>query len=315
MNGVNGGSMSKANLVRHGWIITVVSTGRQYRFMPGDAVIIGRTPLRPAALPHENAKRLDIDDAGKSMSKRHLELTIDHRGEGVIEDLGSTNGTYVVRSDGRLVRIPAHKKLKVDEQNVRLQLGEVGIRLSRFSLPVSGTLAPQSQEQSAVFDDGAADHIDFDPVHGRRMNVDQILDIRAGEPTTAVDVRSVRQSVRQSRRAGTTGLGRFDPSAPAGATGFEPGSIFDRITRGQLQRDEPVVTIEGMTSEEAKSTSDHNKQFAMARHHEFLPFLAVNPYLYEELYAWLEAIGDPDISAALSTNPGFKAYKKRSSNA
>lgn len=307
--------MSTAHLVRHGWIITVISTGRQYRFMPGDAVIMGRTPLRPAALPHENAKRLDIDDSGRSMSKRHLKLMIDHNGEGVIEDLGSTNGTYVVRSDGRLVRIPAHKRLKVDEQTVRLQLGEVGIRLSRFSLPITGALAPQSQENPTIVDDSDADRADYDPVHGRKMNVDQILDIRAGEPTEAVDVRRVRQSVRAARRNGTTGLGRFDPSAPAGATGFEPGSIFDRITRGQLQRDEPVVTIEGMTSEEAKSTADHNKQFAMARHHEFLPFLAVNPYLYKELYAWLEAIGDPDISAALSTNPGFKAYKKGSSNA
>lgn len=307
--------MPQQNLVRHGWIVAVVATGRRYRFMPGDQVIIGRTPLRPASLPGERAKRLDIDDPHRSMSKRHLELDIDQQGGGIIQDLGSTNGTYVVRSDNRLVRLPAHKRLRIDEQKVRLQLAEVGIVLERFALPVSGTLAPQSQPASVGgftqrYASGSGGYAGYD-AERPRLDVGQILDVRAGEPTAAFDAEHVRRSLQaqQASAAGPNGS-RADPDAPAGSTGFEPGSIFDRITRGQLGRQERVVTVDGMTSEEAKRTADHDKQFAMARHHEFLPFLAVNPYLYDELYAWLEAIGDPDITAALSTNVGYKAYKE-----
>ena len=41
-----------------------------------------------------------------------------------------------------------------------------------------------------------------------------------------------------------------------------------------------------------------------------LPFLAMNPSLYDDLYAWLGALGNTDIDAALSHNPGYAEYRK-----
>lgn len=51
-------------------------------------------------------------------------------------------------------------------------------------------------------------------------------------------------------------------------------------------------------------------QFQMARHPELLPFLAMNPSLYDDLYAWLGALGNQDIDAALAHNPGYEEYRK-----
>ena len=99
---------------------------------------------------------------------------------------------------------------------------------------------------------------------------------------------------------------------PAGSTGYEPGSVFDRLTRGEYHTTKPAVIIDDtMTSEDAQHTPDQSKQFEMAKHHELLPYLALNPYLYDDLYAWLEAIGDPSIEKALQTNSGYQAFKRK----
>lgn len=36
----------------------------------------------------------------------------------------------------------------------------------------------------------------------------------------------------------------------------------------------------------------------------------MNPSLYDDLYAWLGALGNADIDAALSHNPGYAEYRK-----
>ena len=36
----------------------------------------------------------------------------------------------------------------------------------------------------------------------------------------------------------------------------------------------------------------------------------MNPSLYDDLYAWLGALGNTDIDAALSHNPGYAEYRK-----
>lgn len=307
--------------VRHGWLITVLATGQQYRYIPGESVIVGRTPLRPASLPDDNSKRLDIDDPQRSMSKRHLSLKVTETGVGIITDLNSTNGTYVVRDDGRLIKIPANKPLSLDQPDVKLQLGEVGVELKQFAI----------QEQRPV---ETPDLFGARPAQQQRnLNVDEIVDVREGEPTDAFSAGQVRQAVQSAQGV------NFDPSAaqaqqvqqaaqaqqaqhavnnlqaqpsqsaPAGSTGYEPGSVFDRLTRGQMSQ-KPAVEIDGMTSDEAKTTADQQRQYAMAQHHEFLPFLALNPYLYADLYQWLGSLGDPDIAQALSTNPGYKAFRE-----
>ena len=92
---------------------------------------------------------------------------------------------------------------------------------------------------------------------------------------------------------------------------FEPGSVFDKVSRGQFdQHDEPMVEVDGMTSHEARTTTDMSRQFEMARHGELLPFLAMNPFLYDDLYAWLAAQGNRDIDEALANNEGYQSYRE-----
>ena len=91
---------------------------------------------------------------------------------------------------------------------------------------------------------------------------------------------------------------------------FEPGSVFDRVAKGELAKQEQTIEVDGLTSDDAKRTDDFTVQFEMARHPELLPFLAMNPSLYDDLYAWLGALGNADIDAALSHNPGYAEYRK-----
>ena len=91
---------------------------------------------------------------------------------------------------------------------------------------------------------------------------------------------------------------------------FEPGSVFDRVSKGGLAKQEQTIEVDGLTSDDAKRTDDFTVQFQMARHPELLPFLAMNPSLYDDLYAWLGALGNQDIDAALSHNPGYEEYRK-----
>lgn len=91
---------------------------------------------------------------------------------------------------------------------------------------------------------------------------------------------------------------------------FEPGSVFDRLSRGELNKNEEIVEVEGFTSDQARRSEDFAEQFEMARHSELLPFLAMNVSLYDDLYAWLAAQGDADIDEALSRNSGYEDYRK-----
>jgi len=138
------------------------------------------------------------------------------------------------------------------------------------------------------------------------------------EPETAV-FREARSVVFTplSQNAGTPQNGGYQPSAnyaePAGGftPAFEPGSVFDKVSRGEFNKPpEPVIEVDGLTSEDARRTPDMTKQFEMARHAELLPFLAMNPSLYDDLYAWLAAQGNRDIDEALANNPGYQDYRK-----
>ena len=50
--------------------------------------------------------------------------------------------------------------------------------------------------------------------------------------------------------------------------------------------------------------------FEVARHPELLAFLAMNPYLYDDMYSWLAARGEADIDEALSHNKGYQEYRE-----
>ncbi|PLS26154.1 forkhead-associated protein, partial [Bifidobacterium parmae] len=92
---------------------------------------------------------------------------------------------------------------------------------------------------------------------------------------------------------------------------FEPGSVFDKVSKGEFDKPQtPMVEVDGLTSEDARHTTDMTLQFEMARHPELLPFLAMNPALYDDLYAWLAAQGDADIDEALAHNVGYQDYRE-----
>ncbi|WEV47135.1 FHA domain-containing protein [Bifidobacterium sp. ESL0690] len=92
---------------------------------------------------------------------------------------------------------------------------------------------------------------------------------------------------------------------------FEPGSVFEKVSNGEFNQPEPEVEVDGMSSQEAKQTTDFSLQFEMAKHPELLPFLAMNPSLYDDLYAWLSAVGNDDIDTALSQNSGYIEYRNK----
>jgi hypothetical protein len=92
---------------------------------------------------------------------------------------------------------------------------------------------------------------------------------------------------------------------------FEPGSVFEKVSNGEFQQKAPEVEVEGMSSDEAKRTTDFSKQFEMAKHPQLLPFLAMNPSLYGDLYEWLSAVGNDDVDAALANNSGYNEYRSK----
>lgn len=91
---------------------------------------------------------------------------------------------------------------------------------------------------------------------------------------------------------------------------FEPGSVFEKVSKGEFDSQENVVEAGGFTSKEAEESSDFSKQFEMAQYSQLLPFLAANTGLYDDLYAWLAAQGNSEVDAALARNSGYSAYRK-----
>ena len=88
---------------------------------PGDSIEIGRKPLRP--LPDDGTERLEIADGTRSMSKRHATFAVSQNGGGTVRDLGSTNGSYVVRGNGDLMRLPPNVDFLLPTSPMRLQFG------------------------------------------------------------------------------------------------------------------------------------------------------------------------------------------------
>ena len=416
---------------------------------PGECVEIGRKPLRPLA--DDGNTRLDVADQTKSMSKRHAMFTVKSNGTASVRDLGSTNGSYVVRENGDLLRLPANVEFLLPTSPMRMQFGDVPADFIRVDDPVA---KPLDLKVPDLF--GYAVHEAPQEPDAADMSVDDILDLRAGEPTAAFSAASVRHKVdeldfsslniaqsvvkaeepatprdlfadamaEQSEDTVPDGEAQqtqpaadfvpqtspqaepvepAEPSAPAvvpvdaiahpvakvpetvsgtasetatetesetapsaeavsipdqqpdvqaqpeqspvfeqpgqfvqpdqsdqsdqpvqvsvadlgeaDTTGvytpaFEPGSVFDRVSKGELKAQEPVVEVDGLTSDDAKTTQDFSTQFEIARHPELLAFLAMNPYLYDDMYAWLAARGEADIDEALSHNKGYQEYRE-----
>lgn len=538
-----------------------VNGGQQATVHPGESIEIGRKPLRP--LPDDGTTRMEVEDPTKSMSKRHAQFSVHDDGQAVLHDLNSTNGTYVIRDAGGLMRLPDDDDYILPYSPMHVQFGDVPVDFERVDAPEH----EQSSQVANLFD-YSTPMVSHQEPDAADMSVDQILDLRAGEPTTMFrsqqakpqrkpvldggtdDVSDQRtqpvslfrpdpfvspvqseqpEQSEQSEQPGQSelselpeqfeqseqseqlerpaqseqpadqpaqslvqesagqsatqpvldryslpiepiqttdfvqfgspsqseplipsaaspvnsdaerprllfpdaeepqqrpehnlfaGIGENTPNAPqaehgesaaptdgrserhaaeaegdrqesghtddqrsefaqpgagddldagqdpaqsesasdsvsepetaafretrsvvfaplsqtasetqssngfapvanaADAVGgftpaFEPGSVFDKVSRGEFSKPpEPVIEVDGLSSEDARRTPDMTKQFEMARHAELLPFLAMNPSLYDDLYAWLAAQGNKDIDEALADNPGYQDYRK-----
>ncbi len=458
------------------WMITVGGV-EQARVGAGQSVEIGRKPIRP--LREDGFKRIDIVDNKRSMSKRHALLIVDPKGVATIRDLHSTNGTYLVGSNGDLLRLDPDVDFQLPDSLMRMQFGDVPVDFVRVEDEV------QEEETSNVRDlfSYATDDEKHEEPAASGLSVDQILDLRAGEPTgifhaqsvsepglswqkgksikdalegsasvdnASVDSASVdsdsinaapinhdvtvpvvleqqeapveprnlfadaraesenaqaesenaqvaqsqaellqaeplnveplqaEQSQAESAQAESyevesdkvesaeiesaetepaevepsktasnplegnryylthedsnkayenyTNIGPLDSRFTATSIdisdisgidsdasytpAFEPGSVFEKVSKGEFDAQQNIVEAGGFTSKEAEESTDFSKQFEMAQHSELLPYLASNPGLYDDLYAWLAAQGNADVDAALARNSGYSAYRK-----
>lgn len=448
----------------HQWIVSVKNMA-DVIVNSGESIEIGRKPLRP--LPDEGKTRLDVPDETRSMSKRHAVFVVAASGSATIRDLHSTNGTYIVRADGGLVRVPLDQDFPLPRNEMTLQFGDVPATFKRQDIqPQHDPKGRRSGDVSDLFS-YASDNGPVEP-DAADMSVDDILDLRAGEPTSAFDASSVRSRITQlhdavlgeanahdrdgaepERReskvadasvtdASGTDASQVDRSAvdsanaesaektekavearqsakdpasvapgesdesgqrdlfedalsdalhieddaqkspgeemqrnPEGDTGhiatgassvshgegassgdassqtvftplasaqldddaqrvsqtdgtardgqpesnegafkpvFEPGSVFEKVSKGEFSKKQHIVEVDGFTSDDARTSHDFTKQFDMARHSELLPFLAMNTSLYDDLYTWLAAQGNHDVDVALQSNTGYQEY-------
>lgn len=168
------------------WMITVGGV-EQARVGAGQSVEIGRKPIRP--LREDGFIRVDVVDNKRSMSKRHALLIVDASGAATIRDLNSTNGTYLVSESGDLLRLDPGVDFHMPDSIVRMQFGDVPVDFVRIE-----EKAPQGSDAGAqpvrdLF--SYAPDNDIKEPDAADLSVDDILDIRAGEPTGVFHAQSV----------------------------------------------------------------------------------------------------------------------------
>lgn len=168
------------------WMITVGGV-EQARVGAGRSVEIGRKPIRP--LREDGFMRVDVVDNKRSMSKRHALFIVDASGAATIRDLNSTNGTYLVSESGDLLRLDPGGDFHMPDSIVRMQFGDVPVDFVRIE-----EKAPQGSDASAqpvrdLF--SYAPDNDIKEPDAADLSVDDILDIRAGEPTGVFHAQSV----------------------------------------------------------------------------------------------------------------------------
>lgn len=201
------------------WMITVGGV-EQARVGAGQSVEIGRKPIRP--LREDGFIRVDVVDNKRSMSKRHALLIVDASGAATIRDLNSTNGTYLVNESGDLLRLDPGVDFHMPDSIVRMQFGDVPVDFVRIE-----EKAPQGSDADAqpvrdLF--SYAPDNDIKEPDAADLSVDDILDIRAGEPTGVFHAQSVSRpdlvwdnQKRLNDAAAADDLG----SSPAGDAGAD----------------------------------------------------------------------------------------------
>ena len=164
-------SVSRKAVTVSEWTVKINGVDR-ISVKPGECVEIGRKPLRPLA--DDGNTRLDVADQTKSMSKRHAMFTVKSNGTASVRDLGSTNGSYVVRENGDLLRLPANAEFLLPTSPMRMQFGDVPADFIRVDDPVA---KPLDLKVPDLF--GYAVHEAPQEPDAADMSVDDILDLRA----------------------------------------------------------------------------------------------------------------------------------------
>ncbi len=93
-----------------------------------NGVIIGRSATSLPEYP--GAMLLSVDDPGRSVSKNHA-LFFDRNGVLTVEDLKSTNGIVVTRSDGTELDPGSRGRVELDADST-VELGELRIRVRQL---------------------------------------------------------------------------------------------------------------------------------------------------------------------------------------
>ncbi|KFI44830.1 FHA domain-containing protein [Bifidobacterium bohemicum] len=190
----------------------------------GQSVEIGRRPLRP--LTGNRHKRVDIDDPTRSMSKRHVLFSVSDTGSATIRDLGSTNGTYLVADDGGLRRLERMRDYPLGDSPIRVQLGDVPIDFVE--------VVEDQTDRPPVADlfEYAKGRSNAEPEMGE-MSVDDILDLRAGEPTASINSADVAERIKklveaQNAKVRSHVNSSDDNAADAGRDKHEAGAAVQR---------------------------------------------------------------------------------------
>lgn len=232
---------------------------------------------------------------------------------------------------------PAHESLASAVQAPAEQIAQAGPVAAQQ--PAQAAQQPTQQAARVTFtpmDASAAQASPADQYATAAQGAQAVQPAQAAQPAQAVPVMQATQPVQSapqqaSQTAESQDYSRFArPAAGQPAAQqpgvqqlqvsadpqqnfkpvFEPGSVFERVSRGDFDKQEQMVEVGGYTSQQAKTTSDYTVQFQIARHAQLLPFLAMNPSLYDDLYTWLAAQGNADVDAALSRNQGYQEYRK-----
>lgn len=160
----------------------------------GQTVEIGRKPLRP--VPDDGMRRIEILDDTRSMSKRHAEFSVKSDGNAILRDLNSTNGTFLVRPGNELVRLPGGSDFAMTDDTVRLQFGDVPVDFVRY---IDDDTTNDDDDVANLFD-YALDNQPSEP-EAADMSIDDILNLRAGEPTNIFNAGQVRSRAKELRQA------------------------------------------------------------------------------------------------------------------
>lgn len=105
-------------------------------------------------------------------------------GTASVRDLGSTNGSYVVRENGDLLRLPANAEFLLPTSPMRMQFGDVPADFIRVDDPVA---KPLDLKVPDLF--GYAVHEAPQEPDAADMSVDDILDLRpASRPPSSARI-------------------------------------------------------------------------------------------------------------------------------